>query len=326
MPWDEHGWPRALDALKLEAQSWNGVWVLMQYTALAWSARGFPRRFLTALQILRAAGARVAVVFHDVAPFAGTRLIDRLRRACQLRVMLAALRLADQSIVTIALANVRWLPARAGNVAFIPVGANLPVPPAAPAREQLHFPPAVGVFGITGGASGERETRDIVAALKHAARQLGALRLLAFGRHAELRESALREGLQGSVVELSVEGIVGQQELIDRFSAVDVLLFVRGQISSRRGSAIAGIACGVPVVAVRGEETAPPITDAGVVLLQDEPDDDLRQRALGASLASVLLDQKLRAHLIQRNRTVQEQELSWRAIAARYAAVLNCSR
>src|SRR5262252_5173381 len=39
VPWDEHGWGRSLNALKLQAQSWRGAPVLVQYTALAWSSR-----------------------------------------------------------------------------------------------------------------------------------------------------------------------------------------------------------------------------------------------------------------------------------------------
>ena len=42
VPWSEHGWPASLDALRLQAQAWPGTWVLVQYTALAWSTRGFP--------------------------------------------------------------------------------------------------------------------------------------------------------------------------------------------------------------------------------------------------------------------------------------------
>ena len=50
------------------------------------------------------------------------------------------------------------------------------------------------------------------------------------------------------------------------------LLFVRGPISSRRGSALAGIACGLPIIALERSETGPPVAGAGVVPV---PQDDL---------------------------------------------------
>jgi glycosyltransferase involved in cell wall biosynthesis len=326
VPWDEHGWGRALHALKLQAQTWRDAWVLVQYTALAWSRRGFPRRILAALRILRAAGARITVVYHDLAPFGGTRLIARVRRAHQLRVMRAAQRYSDCCVLTVAVDHVPWLRGALENTVFIPVGANLALPVTPQNHDALHSPPTVGIFGITGGASGERETRDIVESVRHSAKSIGAIRLLVFGRHAELREAALREGLRDLPVQVEVEGVIGERDLLDRFAAIDVLLFVRGQISSRRGSAIAGIACGVPVIAAQGDETASPMTDAGVLLLSEEIDDEVRQRQLGESLLSVLSDQSLRTELIRRNHEVYEKSLSWAAIAKRYSEFLRAGQ
>src|SRR5208283_2003824 len=125
--------------------------------------------------------------------------------------------------------------------------------------------PTIAVFSITGGDPGARETKIILAAVRHAAQKLGKLRLSVFGRHAELREATLREGLQDLPVDISVEGVLDDQQVRDRLRAADVLLFVRAPISTRRGSAIAGIAAGVPMVAFAGPETTWPITDAGVL-------------------------------------------------------------
>ena len=79
-PWASKGWPAALRELRQRAESRKSEWVLVQYTALAWSARGFPQRFLRVVRTLREAGARTGVIFHDVEPYGGGRLIDRLRR------------------------------------------------------------------------------------------------------------------------------------------------------------------------------------------------------------------------------------------------------
>ena len=66
--WAERGWTAALHSLRQRAREWRGAWVLVQYTALAWSARGFPLRFLRVLKTLQAADVRVGVVYHDVEP------------------------------------------------------------------------------------------------------------------------------------------------------------------------------------------------------------------------------------------------------------------
>jgi glycosyltransferase involved in cell wall biosynthesis len=321
VPWEVHGWSEALRGLRLQAAAWRGTWVLVQYTALSWSERGFPQKVLRALKILKAAGARVTVVFHDVEPYPGTRMIDSFRRTIQVRTMRRVLKLADLAIFTVPPEKLSWHPERSAHVAFVPVGPNLPIPPELPSRPSQTYVPTVGVFSITGGEAGARETELILHAVRPAAQQLGRLRLSVFGRHAELREQDLRDGLRDLPVELSVEGVVSPAQVVDRLCASDVLLFVRGAISSRRSSAIAGIACGVPVIAFAGTETAYPVTEAGVVLLPP-----LATEELPAALTRVLSDPELHAALRLRNAMVYAEYFSWPAIATRFAALLKLSR
>jgi glycosyltransferase involved in cell wall biosynthesis len=317
VPWEIRGWSEALRGLRLLAGEWKNTWVLVQYTALAWSRRGFPQRFLRVLEILKTAQARVGVVFHDVEPYSGTRLIDSLRRTTQVRVMRRVVATADLAILTVLPEKLSWQPRQNAHVAFVPVGPNLPIPLELPPRTERHSAPTIGVFSITGGAAGQRETELIVRSVRHVAERLGPLRLSIFGRHAELREQPLKDGLKDLPVELSVEGVVTPEQVAERLTACDVLLFVRGSISSRRSSAIAGIACDVPVIAYRGSETASPITEAGVVLVSPEVPEELSE-----ALTRVLSDSELRARLRQRNATVYAEHLSWPAVAGRFAALL----
>jgi hypothetical protein len=318
MPWEIHGWPDALQALCLQATQWRDVWVLVQYTALAWSARGFPQKVLRALKILKSARARVGIVFHDVEPYPGTRLIDTVRRINQVWTMRRAIAFADLSVFTVPPERLSWLNVVPPNAAFVPVGPNLPIP-SVPQASSLQGPvPTIGVFSITGGESGARETQIILAASRYASQKLGKLRLSIFGRQAEARGTELREGLRDLPVDLSVEGVVEPHQVVQKLSACDVLLFVRGSISSRRGSAIAGIACGLPVIAYPGSETAVPITDAGVVLVSpDQPDD------LNAALVRVLSDTTYRMNLAARSRATYKTNFAWPAIAARFSVFLN---
>jgi hypothetical protein len=231
--------------------------------------------------------------------------------------MRGILSLADFTVFTVPFERISWLKAAPRNAVFIPVGPNLPIPSTIAAGIRVHAGPTIGVFSITGGKSGVRETEVIVAAVRHASQTLGRLHLSVFGRHAEMREVDLRSGLKGLPVELSVEGVITPEQVVQKLCACDVLLFVRGGISSRRGSAIAGIGCGLPVIAYSGSETAPPITDAGVVLVAaDQP------RQLHASLVRVLSDIGYRSDLAARSRAIFQTHFAWPSIASRFANVL----
>ncbi len=368
VPWELHGWRESLRALQLQSEAWHDTWVLVQYTALAWSARGFPLKFPRVLRMLKSAGARVAVVFHDVEPFSSPRLIDRLRHRVQSRIMRRALNLVDLAIFTVPLYKLSWLPfiptnavytdptappnhklspqmielvqgrippeglhkLKAGSTVadnpsplilrshFIPVGPNLPIPERWDSQHPGNDIPLVGVFSITGGNQGGVETQKILAAIQNASRVVGKLRLSVFGRHAELREETLRKGLENFPVELSVEGVLGDQQIIDRIRCCDVLLFVRGGISTRRSSAIAGISCAVPMVAFAGSETSWPFLDAGVILVSPSEASELNE-----ALLQLLSSAELRAGLSRANQMIYNEHFAWPVIANRYAALLN---
>ena len=314
--WTERRWASTLRRRLLK---WRGEWVLVQYTALAWSKRGFPRRFLKVLKTLKGIGVRVGVVYHDAEPYAGSRMIDALRCRVQLSVMQRALELSDAAIFTIPLDKVSWLKRPGTKTCFIPVGANFPVPRDEDIRrgKTKDRKLTVAVFGITGGDSGDSEMDSIADAVRFAASQAEPFRLVVMGRNAKDAEAGLRRRLNGVAVELEILGVLPPQELANTLAGSDVLLFVRGPISSRRGSAIAGIACGLPVIAFVGSETAPPVTEAGLALFSPERKDDL-----GRVLSHVLRDEHYRTSLAQRSLLAQRDYFSWNAIAVAYAKFL----
>jgi glycosyltransferase involved in cell wall biosynthesis len=319
VPWAERGWTSALRELREKAHAWNGKWVLLQYTALAWSARGFPLGFLRVVKELRDSGAQVAIVYHDVEPFTDRRWIDAIRRRAQLRVMQKTLKVANLGIFTVPLDVISWLGKSHSSATFIPVGANLPVEHfvAAKSGETEQTPLRVVVFGITEGDTGRKECARIVEAVGFAAARGGAVRLHAFGRGALECESELRKGLKNVAVELRVEGVLPAEQVVEALSSSDVMLFVRAPISSRRGSAIAGIACGLPVIAYSGTETAPPITEAGILLVSPG-----NNAELGEALLRVMSDAPFRESLAERSRQAQRNHFSWEAIAERYVEAL----
>ncbi len=317
--WPELGWRRALNELREKAAEARSACFILQYTALNWSRRGFSWRALSVLRILKKSGARCAITFHDSGSYPGSRLVDRLRRFVQIRVMQGLVRLADVVIVNVPPENVPWLPPRSHNTVFIPVGANLPTPEEAWPQPRVpeKLPPSVAIYSLSLGRAGEDEARTIAQAVSYAAQKLGPVRLVVLGRNSETAGALLKEKLTATRVEVIVHGLLAGENVVRVLRACDVMLFVRGAISSRRGSAIAGIACRLPVVARAGWETGWPITEAGVVLLAEND-----TQGYGPALVRVLSDRAYTAALSERSRRAYQQYFSWSVIAAKYSETL----
>jgi glycosyltransferase involved in cell wall biosynthesis len=322
VPWHERGWLMALAKLWKESRGWRGRWVVLHYTALMWSHRGFPLGVPLVLKILKLRGCRTAVAFHDVYAVAGSRWIDRLRVSFQERIMRHLSLNVCRAIIPVPADGVSWLPVQNPPMEFIPVGANVSSLDEL-AREGFvpvhNAIPTVAVFGIpTWPAAQKREVQAIVQSVRKACAHAGDLQLLVLGRGAKEAESLLRTGLSGTGVRLKIDGLCTSREIGAGLSCCDALLFVRGPLSSRRGSGVAGIACGLPIVAYRGRETGFPLTEAGILFV---PQDDLD--SLGNELARVLLDRDLRLRLAERNLKVFREWFSWDRIADRWVAALS---
>ncbi|MBZ5642555.1 MAG: glycosyltransferase [Acidobacteriia bacterium] len=312
--WAEKGWNGAFAELREAASAWRDRWVLLQYTTLGWSHRGFPLRAPRVLEVLRQCSARPGVVLHDFAPQTGSGIVAGIREMCQLRVLRQLYERSDLAIFTIPVKNISWLPMRREKAVFIPVGANCPELPA-PARLAQHEKMTVAIYGITGGSQMLPEVADIAFVVKQAVASGRALRLIIFGRGSGEAEPALRSALAGVDVEIDALGLISPEEVPRALARADALLFVRGHISSRRGSAIAGIAGGLPVVCYAGPDTDWPVTEAGIMAA---PMGD--RQALAAALENVLSDASLRKTLSERSRQAHEKYFSWAAITARFAA------
>jgi glycosyltransferase involved in cell wall biosynthesis len=314
--WPERGWRAALADLEDRGASWRGRWVLLQYTTLAWSRRGFPWQTPRVLAVLQKCGVRCGVVFHDFAPLACKGIVGRIREYCQFRVLDRLYKQADRAIFTVPVENIPWVPPQHEKAVFIPVGANCPEPVRV-ARAVATGEKTIAVYSVTGGAQIQPEVAEIGFAVKRVSRAAGPLRLVVAGRGSREAESALQAEFAGTPIQIEILGRLSAEDMSRTLAGSDVLLFVRGQISSRRGSAIAGIACGLPVVCYSGPDTGWPITEAGILPV---PMGD--REALSAALERVLTDSALWASLAERSRRAYAQYFSWHAIAARYADAL----
>lgn len=319
MRWENQGWPKAVRQLWRDSRLWRGRWVLFQYTALMWSRRGFPIGALAALWILKLRGAKTCVVFHDIRYDQAREWKQRVRVAFQYRTMRLALRWAVRFVLTVPASQVPWLPKNSAKAVFIPVGSGIPETGSQVQSRgtKLDNVPTVAVFGITGGTQAKNESGDISYVARHAISRSGNLRLVITGRGSLEAESVLRRDLEGSGVELLILGVLPPEQIRENLAKADVLLCIRGHISSRRSSAIAGIACGLPIIGYRGEETAFPITEAGVLLVESGDRDGVAE-----ALWRVLSDGKLREELRERSAAAEKKYFSWDAIATQFLRVL----
>jgi len=254
------------------------------------------------------------IVLHDPGAFGGKRLRDHMRRQIQLRLLRHAAQLSDKIVTTVPPDCVGWMrtPAVQAKTLFIPVGANIARQPGPTTSGQAI--PVVLVFGFS---QLQAEAALIASVLLRTAAQMGPIHLVIFGRGAKSIETILLPMLQGSQVALEAFGIVESEEAASLFARTDVQLFIRSGLSSRRGSGIAGIACGVPIVAFSDKDTAFPITEAGVRLVPMGDVDGLVRE-----LVSVLRQPLLRQTLRQRNLEVAERYFSWDRIAEAYVSFL----
>jgi len=258
-------------------------------------------------------------VFHDPAGFPGCRWIDRGRRTYQEWVMRRAYHWAERSILNVPVESLAWLPRDPAKTVCIPVGSNLEQV----TRHQEHPGVAeqkaktVAVFGVTGGESGHREVVDIARAVCRAAEAVPSLRLVVMGRGSKEAEGSLRRAMNGAKVELTVLGLLPAEDVSRLLAEADVLLFVRGPLSSQRTSGIAGFACGLPVVGYAGPQTGSPLTEAGVRLVSQG-----NWEALADALTEVLLDGDLWQRLHERTVDAYRRYFAWEVIAGRFVETL----
>jgi glycosyltransferase involved in cell wall biosynthesis len=323
VPWIENGWIGGLRWLVQESAAWRGKWVIVQYTALGWSRRGFPFAALAVLAILRRRGACVAVMFHEPYRQGGSRWVDRFRGACQDWVIRNLYRGATKAIFADPLEKIAWLPKNDAKAAIIPIGANVPEP-----ATRTEFSGAgddktktVAVFCLTEPPKQQLELGDISHAVRSTVANGSKVRVVFLGRGTEEARDEIARVFSDVPVEVSMLGIIGGDAVSETLARSDAMLCVRGEITPRRGSVIAGIACGVPIVGYAGAAEGTPLAEAGIEFVP------FRDReALGRALSRVLTDRALQDRLRNRSLYAQQHLFSWDVIAASYFGFLECGR
>jgi hypothetical protein len=317
--WVKDGWLRAFRDLWRQSKGWRGMWVIPQYTAMAWSNRGFPVGALASAAILRAHGARCAMLFHEPSGVSGPRAIDKVRCRFQNWTVRTLHRFTQKSIFTIPLDTVPWLPANDTKSVSIPLGPN--VPENLTNRSALQglngSQKTVVVFCVSAPPYGQQEINDVAAATRVAAADGTKLRVVFVGRGTAESKTAIDHAFEGTGIEVCNRGMCEATEVSRIFSESDAMIAVRGKLYLRRGSALAGLACGLPMVAYAGAAEGTIINEAGITLV---PFGD--QTALGSALREILTDSALWREMHEKNLRFQQKYLSWSVISAAFVAFL----
>lgn len=317
--WLREGWLRSLRRLWRDASKWQGSWVAIQYTSLAWSRRGFPVMLLAVLEILRREKIQCAISFHEPAGTPAARPFDRIRSACQTWVVRQLHARATLSIFADPADRISWLKQGDAKAEFIPIGANIPerVQKGA-ARTGFDRPErTVAVFCLSNPPNADREIQDIAVATRRAAENGLRIRVVFVGRGTAEATKDIAVAFRGSPVEIANLGLREPTEISEILAESDALLCVRGCLYPRRGSAIAGIACGLPIIGYAGQAEGTPLAEAGVVLV---PYGD--RNALGAALSEVLGNSDYSRQLRSKSVQAQRKYFSWPNIAVAFIGAL----
>ena len=320
--WSSEGWMHALRKLGGQSEQWQSAWVVLQYTALSWSRHGFPLGALATLRSLKRRNLRCAAVFHESSRQGGGGLLGQVRGAFQDWVIRRVYSEVDVAIFADPLDEIEWLPADRNRAVFIPIGANLPEP-----RLQIQSSDnepletqTVAIYCLSDPPNLHNELSDISKAVRIAANGR-KLRVVFLGRGTREAQGEISRAFDGTPAEITNLGIRDAKDVSDALVPCDVMLCVRGEMNPRRGSAIAGITCGLPIVAYGTRNKAFPISEAGVRLVPYRDSE-----ALTANLVQVLSDTLLREQLRAANRAAQEKFFSWDAIADQMIQALNSWR
>jgi glycosyltransferase involved in cell wall biosynthesis len=174
------------------------------------------------------------------------------------------------------------------------------------------------VFAVTDGGDISEEVADITSAARRAATRVDCVRLLTLGRGSLESDSRFREALEGSGVEFHALGILPADRVSQVLATSDVSLYVRSPITTQRGSAIASIVNGVPLVAYANSTLAAPLAEAGLIGVPYRDTEKLAEATV-----QVLTDPDLWRNLHERGHRAYEKYFSWEAVANRFVEVLH---
>jgi hypothetical protein len=282
--------------------------VLVQYVPHAFGLRGVNVPFCAAIAALR--GVEVWVMFHEVAlPWAPARRWRANIAASLTRLManLLAAR-ADRVLVSIPL----WepilhqvAPLWKGGTTWLPIPSNMPLHASDSAREavraSLRLVPGAQVIGHFGGY-GSLYASFLAQALRQLLEKDPGRVALLVGRGGEAFVRTMERALRDRMI---ATGEIEADRVAAHLTACDVMIqpYPDG-ISTRRTSAMAGLALGVPTVTNDGVTTEPLWRDERAVALAPSID------AVGDTAEALLASPALAATLGAKGRELHARRFA----------------
>jgi hypothetical protein len=245
--------------------------VLLHYSVFAYSYRGVPVFASRVVRALRAPGAPVISILHEIVyPFSKRGWRAKVWALSQRLLLIGVMRASDAVLVTADfrarwLASRRWLPRRPS--ALAPVHSALP-PPRGEDRERFANR-TLGLFGYANQGASASIVLDALAALRESYPDAQLVLLGAPGAESAAGEEWLELARARGVAEaVSFSGTLPAAELSEALATCEVLLFAdEGGPASRKSSLAAVLASGRPVVALDGPRRWQQLVDAAAISL-----------------------------------------------------------
>lgn len=218
---------------------------------------------------------------------------------------------------------IRWLekhPGVTGKSVLIPSPSNIPIEPVAHDhraewRRRCRWPEETRILVYFGSVSPSKQFPWILDAWR-AARAHAPTALIVIGDRLEVETSGEERRF------LTVHSFLPSNDVSRALQAADLLaLPFSDGASERRGSFMAGLSHGLPVVSTIGSATGPTLqkSDAFAAVPSNRPD------LFTAKVAELLDDAKHRASLGQRGRALYERSYNWPTVISRLEALLGSS-
>jgi len=254
-------------------------------------------------------GDRVEIVVHEPYLAFGEGAVRWTAAASVHRVMTMILaRAASQIWISIPEWERRWRPYTLGRkvpFTWLPIPNTLPAPDRGGVdRVRARYSTNGGTIVGYVGSYGTVATRMLCIAIPDILEKSPTSIALLLGRNSDACHRQLMNAHPGLRARIHTSGALSRSALADHVAACDLLVqpYPDG-ISSRRTSAMAGLALNVPVVTTRGHLTEPLWDATGSVVLVDvnEP------RRLGAETLRLLADGDERSRLAARGRDTYDR-------------------
>jgi glycosyltransferase involved in cell wall biosynthesis len=313
---------RWLDRVRTRAARQRPDWIVWHYSVFSYSYRGFPVVAAMCAEGLRASGAPVVGILHElVYPFGRLGAKGLVYGTVQ-RAALRPVHAALSAVVVTTEERMRWLETRRWlkrqPTLFLPVSANTGGTPSG--RSGVTRQSGL-VLGVVGFASESYLVEPIVEAVSLLPEHVRAHLVLVGAPGPDSRQARrwIRAAANAGVrSRLELSGVLPASGYEAAIASLDVVLHPDADgPTSRKGTLAAALAAGKPIVAIDGPKTWGRMRAGRAVLLVPPVAADI-----AAAITSIYEDEESRVEQGRRARAFYEREQAPEVIAGRLLDLL----